>query len=248
MGFKKLATFLVVEPSRILRMNKDHGQTHLVQNLQEQQQRQATMTDGLLAGGGGGRGHHRTNGHTRQQGTNKFEKEVLERRPENHKTNEHTRQQGTNKFEKEFLERRPENNKTNEHTIQQGTNKFENEFIERRPEMAENDRMHPIKITDAEPKHRRGMTTQPHRKAWLDNRHQPQQSAHSRFQGRSGLDLFTICVEALLPLLYVTSIPYLRQPSTKGSYMMWPSRTMSNGNGLIRFGRTESRSLHGAEF
>ena len=209
-------------------MNKDHGQTHLVQNPQEQQQRQATMTDGLLAGGGGGRGHHRTNGH--------------------HRKNRHTRQQGTNKFEKEVLERRPENHKTNEHTRQQGTNKFEKECLERRPEMAENDRMHPIKITDAEPKHRRGMTTQPHRKAWLDNRHQPQQSAHSRFQGRSGLDLFTICVEALLPLLYVTSIPYLRQPSTKGSYMMWPSRIMSNGNGLIRFGRTESRSLHGAEF
>ena len=31
-------------------MDKDHGQTHLVQNLQEQQQRQATMIDGLLAG------------------------------------------------------------------------------------------------------------------------------------------------------------------------------------------------------
>jgi hypothetical protein len=77
-GFKEIGYFLlVVEPSRILRMNKDHGQTHLVQNLQEQQERQATMTDGLSAGGGG---DHRTNGHTRQQGTNKFENEFIERR------------------------------------------------------------------------------------------------------------------------------------------------------------------------
>jgi hypothetical protein len=103
-GFKEIGYFLlVVEPSRILRMNKDHGQTHLVQNLQEQQERQATMTDGLSAGGGG---DHRTNGHTRQQDINKFEKELLTRRPEIHKTIEHTRQQGTNKFENEFIERR----------------------------------------------------------------------------------------------------------------------------------------------
>jgi hypothetical protein len=67
-------------------------------------------------------------------------------------------------------------------------------------------------------------TTQPHRKAWLDSRHESHPLANSRIQGRSGLNLFTTVLRLYHLCCKLHVSPISAEPSTPGSYAMWPSR------------------------
>ena len=188
-------------------MHRYQGQTRIVPNLPDKQQRQGTMIDGLLAVGGGGHGEQKTKGHIRKQFKDKYDHEdrtkqtaaarpmmvdqgdrfERRRRPENEQMRPTAATVRTTMVETK--DRRPSNQplciKTLlgvATTMQDSTTSFHQ--LEETPQTTK-------WITTEHHKGPMIYTTQPHRKAWLDNRQESHPLANSRIQGRSGLDLFT---------------------------------------------------------
>jgi len=189
-------------------MHRYQGQTQLVQNLQDKQQRQGTMIDGLLAVGGGGHGEQKTKGHIRKQFKDKYDHD----RPNDRtKTTAAARPMMVDKGDRfEQRRRRPENGQMKP-TAARVMVDTKDRRLSNQPLCIKTLLVGATTIKDAIPsfdhmqetpqttklittEHHKGLmiyTTQPHRKAWLDNRQESHPLASSRIQGRSGLDLFT---------------------------------------------------------